>query len=572
MRRGEGEGEGGEGDGRATMQFVPLTSLEQLAFALSGVAPSARVVLFDAVWARQQRSIRERDDLLSSLGALGLQTLFVVTSVGNDDVERYVLETLSASSLPVLVAYSQSPSHGGALLPPAVWIGSSVDSVGVSLLSAAASASNAQRLEPVSDRPAFDAALLALLSDPQAPPFGPLFVAGDKSSVGKSSTCLALLSTVLRLGLRPEDVAYIKPVTQCEAEQLVTRFCLQRGIACVGVGPVVFYKGFTRAFLAGETEPSAVLVQRAVEAVRRVGVGKRLVLVDGVGYPAVGSVCGISNADVALALGAPVLLVGKSGVGDAIDSFNLNAAFFESRGVRVLGGVFNKLPAAGFYSRESCAKAVGAYFEQFRPRQRAYGFVPAIEAGAEGGAEAEAGAGAMVVAEDGGSDSAAAQAQEQEQDRAGALFLSRLGTAFERFVCVRELLLDLWLAGRAASGASSGQPSSAVAWSLPSSSSSSPPPSLSSSFLSRATGSAGAGVSVQAQAQAQAQGGPASKRARADGAWPLPLLPALAVGTNPVSAPPSLGLGLGLGQGQGAGKRSREEIEAAARMQGARGG
>jgi hypothetical protein len=79
-----------------------------------------------------------------------------------------------------------------------------------------------------------------------------------------------------------------------------------------------------------------LLVQRAVEAVRRVGVGKRLVLVDGVGYPAVGSVCGISNADVALALGAPVLLVGKSGVGDAIDSFNLNAAFFEARGVRVL--------------------------------------------------------------------------------------------------------------------------------------------------------------------------------------------------------------------------------------------
>ena len=38
--------------------------------------------------------------------------------------------------------------------------------------------------------------------------------------------------------------------------------------------------------------------------------GKKLVLVDGVGYPAVGSVAGCSNADVAATLGAPVLIVG----------------------------------------------------------------------------------------------------------------------------------------------------------------------------------------------------------------------------------------------------------------------
>ena len=47
--------------------------------------------------------------------------------------------------------------------------------------------------------------------------------------------------------------------------------------------------------------------------------------VSGVGYPAVGSICGISNADAAKALHASVLLVGKSGVGDAVDSFNLNS-------------------------------------------------------------------------------------------------------------------------------------------------------------------------------------------------------------------------------------------------------
>lgn len=47
--------------------------------------------------------------------------------------------------------------------------------------------------------------------------------------------------------------------------------------------------------------------------------GKRLVLVDGVGYPAVGSVAGCSNADVAATLHAPVMIVGRPGVGNAID-------------------------------------------------------------------------------------------------------------------------------------------------------------------------------------------------------------------------------------------------------------
>ena len=59
---------------------------------------------------------------------------------------------------------------------------------------------------------------------------------------------------------------------------------------------------------------------------------KRIVIIDGVGYPSVGSICNLSNADIAQALNAPVLLVGKAGVGDAVDSFNLSARFFESYG------------------------------------------------------------------------------------------------------------------------------------------------------------------------------------------------------------------------------------------------
>jgi len=100
--------------------------------------------------------------------------------------------------------------------------------------------------------------------------------------------------------------------------------------------------------------------------------GKKLVVVDGVGYPSVGSVVGVSNAHMAKRLGAKVLLVGKHGVGDAIDSFNLNAAFFEKFGVQVAGAVFNKVGEP----YEDTKLHVGLYFEKYRPDIPVFGFIP----------------------------------------------------------------------------------------------------------------------------------------------------------------------------------------------------
>lgn len=78
-----------------------------------------------------------------------------------------------------------------------------------------------------------------------------------------------------------------------------------------------------------------------------------------------------------------MLIVGKPGVGDAVDSFNLNASFFEAKGVKVLGAVFNKLDTEGFYSADKCAEAITLYFRQYRDQVSTYGFVPKHEAGVE---------------------------------------------------------------------------------------------------------------------------------------------------------------------------------------------
>lgn len=216
-----------------------------------------------------------------------------------------------------------------------------------------------------------------------------LLVAGDRSSAGKSLVSLGLLLSLLDAGYLPSDLAYIKPATQCVSSTLTSRFCEANGIACEHIGPIVFYRGYTRERIDLMTESPAdpeqefagpnELVARCADAVEKISKGKRLTIIDGVGYPSVGSVVGCSSADIAVACRAPVLIVTRPGVGDAVDSFNLCASYFEARRVPVLGVVFNKLPSSGFYSRAMCEEYIKKYMRVARPRQRVYGLLPAMK-------------------------------------------------------------------------------------------------------------------------------------------------------------------------------------------------
>jgi hypothetical protein len=232
-----------------------------------------------------------------------------------------------------------------------------------------------------------------------------IYVSGDRSNVGKSTVCMGLLGSFLQLGYPPESLGYIKPATQCEAVQTVTTFCHLHGIDTVPISPIVYYAGFTREYLAGRTaESSPEMLHRVSHVVDTLAHNKRILIIDGVGYPSVGSITGTSNAHLAIACGypvitaadhdddddvtaaiptrrripAPVLIVGKSGVGDAVDSFNLNSTFFEYHKVTVLGAIFNRLSLEeGFYSLPNCKKAVEQYFHQtFQDSKVAFGFIP----------------------------------------------------------------------------------------------------------------------------------------------------------------------------------------------------
>ena len=114
-----------------------------------------------------------------------------------------------------------------------------------------------------------------------------------------------------------------KPATQCEAPDLLQAWCSAHGVQHVegAAAPLVFFKGFTRDFLAGNQGTSQEWIAAIAAAVDAVAFGKAFLIV---GFPAVGSVVGVSNVEVAKASRAPVVVVGKSGVGGAIDAYTLN--------------------------------------------------------------------------------------------------------------------------------------------------------------------------------------------------------------------------------------------------------
>jgi BioD-like phosphotransacetylase family protein len=176
-----------------------------------------------------------------------------------------------------------------------------------------------------------------------------VYLAATGQNRGKTTFALGLLAALLDRGLA---TAFIKPVGQryamvgdvpADEDAILMHdvFALPDDLATMS--PVHIPRGFTRRFIEGDiTEDLGALI-RAAHA--RIGVGREMVVVEGTGHAGVGSVIGLSNADVAAMLATPAIIVSEAGVGRPIDEIVLNHALFARRGVRVLGAVVNKVDA-----------------------------------------------------------------------------------------------------------------------------------------------------------------------------------------------------------------------------------
>jgi BioD-like phosphotransacetylase family protein len=164
---------------------------------------------------------------------------------------------------------------------------------------------------------------------------------------------MALLSGLQK---RLNQVGFMKPVGQVclEVQEGNESFQVDKDAVLVkehfhlehvkyrNISPVLIPRGYTRDYLDGR-----ICAREQVELIHRAFVETKetsdIVLCEGTGHCAVGSIVHASNAQVASWLGAKMVLVANGGLGNTFDELELNKALCDREGVDICGVIVNKV-------------------------------------------------------------------------------------------------------------------------------------------------------------------------------------------------------------------------------------
>lgn len=240
-----------------------------------------------------------------------------------------------------------------------------------------------------------------------------VFILGTDRDIGKTVTCVGIISKLLspEHGFTMADIGYIKPVGQetvtvvdskgapLQADKDAVLVTSLLGMECCGyenMSPVVWRDGLTSAYIdeAAAGNPLTgrdAFLARIRDAYKTVAARKRIVIVEGTGQPGVGSVAGISNADVINALRAMgvevfVVLVTRGGIGSTIDQVFPYFIALDHLGTRVDGVIVNgvlpdKMAKVQHYLETYYQRVFGTLYSdrlKIQPAPKILGFVPTI--------------------------------------------------------------------------------------------------------------------------------------------------------------------------------------------------
>lgn len=187
----------------------------------------------------------------------------------------------------------------------------------------------------------------------------PIYVAATRQHVGKTAVALAMVSGLKK---RFAKVGFIKPVGEesyrlrdvtedgdgeievlCDKDAAVVKqhFNLDH-LNYRHMSPVTIPPGYTRDYIDGRI-PSRIQRELVENAYRSVSRTSDIVLCEGTGHCAVGSVVGASNAMVASWLGAKIILVANGGVGNTFDELELNRFVCDNHNLEIAGVIVNKV-------------------------------------------------------------------------------------------------------------------------------------------------------------------------------------------------------------------------------------
>mmetsp|Transcript_15676 Transcript_15676/g.24397 ORF Transcript_15676/g.24397 Transcript_15676/m.24397 type:complete len:390 (-) Transcript_15676:108-1277(-) len=205
-----------------------------------------------------------------------------------------------------------------------------------------------------------------------------IFVAATKQHVGKTTVSLAVTSGLLKR-FSKSGVGFIKPVGQqhvpVKTSQSAETIRVDKDVCLVKehfkldhldyeyMSPVIIPRGYTKDYIDGKIEHE-LQVQRIQNAYEHLSVNTDIMLCEGTGHVAVGSVVNLNNAQVAAMLNADMVLVANGGLGSAFDELELNRMHCQAHGVRIAGVVINKvLPEKYDQTKHYMTKALRQYWD-----------------------------------------------------------------------------------------------------------------------------------------------------------------------------------------------------------------
>lgn len=184
----------------------------------------------------------------------------------------------------------------------------------------------------------------------------PIYVAATHQHVGKTTTCLALISGLQKRF--PKSIGYLKPVGQQHVPVysksaggnikvdkdviLIREHFKLNHLDYQFMSPIIIPPGYTKDYIDGKISRNAQLdiIKNAYDQIAN---ENEVVLCEGTGHCGVGSIVEASNAKVASMLGADMVLIANGGLGSCFDELELNRALCKEHNVNVKGVIVNKV-------------------------------------------------------------------------------------------------------------------------------------------------------------------------------------------------------------------------------------
>ncbi len=174
-----------------------------------------------------------------------------------------------------------------------------------------------------------------------------IYVAASNQHVGKTTSTLGLVSCMMQKGV---NVGYCKPVGQkfldlhnlfVDKDTLLFADLIDFDISPEIHSPVVLPSSTVRQLI---DEPQSMgFEQKIINAKNHLNSVHDLTIFEGTGHPGVGSVAGLSNAQVAKMLDASVVMILEGGIGSTIDMFHMCSAVFREQDIPIIGLIINKI-------------------------------------------------------------------------------------------------------------------------------------------------------------------------------------------------------------------------------------